>query len=151
MDSLGACKPSELLLRCWSCIPRGKEAKEFFLFLQRLPRELRIMLGDDPDHNARALAAKANKLWANHSHHQPGSVAATVPASSDDEDQPAVAAIHNIGAIAKGSAGKQKSAGSETNPLPAVLARNLSRLCIFHWQFGKKAYNCASPCSWQGN
>ncbi len=26
------------------------------------------MLGDDPDHNAKALAAKADKLWAYHSH-----------------------------------------------------------------------------------
>ncbi len=50
--------------------PGGQEANELFLFLffQRLPKELRIMLGDDPGHNARPLAIEADKLGAYHSH-----------------------------------------------------------------------------------
>jgi hypothetical protein len=45
-------------------LPRGKEANEFFLFLflQRLPIELRVILGEDPDNNTIALVAKADKL-----------------------------------------------------------------------------------------
>jgi hypothetical protein len=33
-----------------------------FLFLQQLLKELHIMLGNDPRHDARVLAAKADKL-----------------------------------------------------------------------------------------
>jgi hypothetical protein len=75
--------------------PRGQEANEFFLFLflQRLPKELRIMLGDDPGHDARALAAKADKLWAYHSHQQPNAVAAVAAAGSDKEEESQVAAV----------------------------------------------------------
>jgi hypothetical protein len=75
MGNLGDPKPSELLAQMLELCPGGQVANEFFLFLflQHLPKKLRIMLGDDLGHNARALAAKADKLWAYHSHQQPGS------------------------------------------------------------------------------
>jgi hypothetical protein len=162
LDNLGARKPSELLAQMLELCPRGQEANEFFLFLflQRLPKELRIMLGDDPGHDARALAAKADKLWAYHSHQQPNAVAAVAAAGSDEEEESQIAAVRGAaksrpqrsgqsgsGGNKKGGSGTGKGAG----PSPASLARNSSGLCIFHWRFGDKAHNCVSPCSWQGN
>jgi hypothetical protein len=172
MGNLGDRKPSELLAQMLELCPRGQEANEFFLFLflQRLPKELRIMLGDDPDHDARALAAKADKLWAYHSHQQPGSVAAVAASSSDEDEPSAVAAIrgpaakgrqwpHQSGRSGGGSGGgsgnsggnKNKQSSGKGGPSPAALARNSSGLCIFHWRFSDKAHNCVAPCSWQGN
>jgi hypothetical protein len=60
----------------------GQEANEFFLFLflQRLPKELRIMLEDDPGLDTRA--------WAFHNHKQPGSVAAVATSSDGEDDFP---------------------------------------------------------------
>jgi hypothetical protein len=122
------------------------------------------MLGDDPDHDARALAAKADKLWAYHSHQQPVSVAAVAAGSSDEDEPPAVAVIRGSAAKGRqrphqssssgsggGGGGKHKSAPGKGGPYPAALARNSSGLCIFHWRFGDKAHNCVTPCSWQGN
>jgi hypothetical protein len=160
LDNLGARKPSELLAQMLELCPRGQEANEFFLFLflQRLPKELRIMLGDDPGHDARALAAKADKLWAYHSHQQPNAVAAVAAAGSNEEEESQIAAVRGAAKSrpqrqSQSGAGGNKKGGSgkATGPSPTTLARNSSGLCIFHWRFGDKAHNCVSPCSWHGN
>jgi hypothetical protein len=57
-----------------------------FLFLQRLPRELRVLLDEDDTLTPRQLA---DKLWVKHSH-QHGTVAAAVA----EEDHP-VAAVQS--------------------------------------------------------
>lgn len=62
------------------------------------------MLGNYPDHDGRALAAEADKLWSYHSHQQLGSMVGVATISSDDEDQPAVAAIRSAVARAISSA-----------------------------------------------
>ena len=51
VEPLGARKPSELLANMLDICPRGEETLSFFsfLFLQRLPREIRVLLADD-DH-----------------------------------------------------------------------------------------------------
>jgi hypothetical protein len=47
-----------------------------YLFLQRLPKELRIVLGDAEDNeDVRAMAAKGDKLWYLHNHQQHGIMA----------------------------------------------------------------------------
>jgi hypothetical protein len=74
MVSLGGCKPSDLLSEMLELCPTGHEVSPFFLFLQRLPKELRIMLGEDDHLDLRATAAKADKLWAVHAHQQLGTV-----------------------------------------------------------------------------
>jgi hypothetical protein len=69
MEPLGGRKPSELMAHMLELCPRGQEKNEFFLFLflQRLPRELRVLLGDDFA-EPWDLAARADRLWAMHSH-----------------------------------------------------------------------------------
>jgi hypothetical protein len=65
MDSLSTRNPLKLLAQMLKLCPRGQEGNEFslYLFLQPLPKELRIMLGKNPEHDARALATKPFKLW----------------------------------------------------------------------------------------
>jgi hypothetical protein len=114
------------------------------------------MLGDDPGHDARALAAKADKLWAYHSHQQPNAVAAVAAAGSDEEEESQIAAVRGAakgcpqragqsgpGGNKKGGGGNGKGAG----PSPASLARNSSGLCIFHWRFGDKAHTASPPAA----
>ncbi len=52
MQALGGGKPSDLLHEITKLCPTGYEKNPFFrfLFLQRLPEELRIILGDVEDH-----------------------------------------------------------------------------------------------------
>jgi hypothetical protein len=59
------------------------------LFLQRLPRELRVLLGDKTLEEPRDIGEPADKKWALHSHQHGGSVAA-VEAVEDDGQVAAV-------------------------------------------------------------
>jgi hypothetical protein len=82
MEVLGGRKPSELLHEMLELCPTGHEASSFFLFLflQCLPSFLRIMLREDDYEDIRAVAVKADKLWAIHTHQQHGTVAVVEPA-----------------------------------------------------------------------
>jgi hypothetical protein len=85
MEPLGGRKPSELLAAMLELCPRGPETSIFFthLFLERLPAELRIMLGEDDHQNPRDVAMKADSLWALHKMHlAPGAVVASVDGPS---------------------------------------------------------------------
>jgi hypothetical protein len=57
--------------------PCGHETNKFFLFLflQRLPTEVHVLLSDDEDADSSKLAVKADQLWAMHAHRQVGIVA----------------------------------------------------------------------------
>jgi hypothetical protein len=72
MDSLGGRKPSDLLHKVMEVCPTGYEKSPFFafLFLQQLPRELRIMLVEDYVDDLLAISLKADKLWSIHNHQQ---------------------------------------------------------------------------------
>ncbi len=51
-----------------------------FLFLQQLPKELRLILGDVEDlEDVRAMATKADKFWSLHNHQQHGLVSVVDP------------------------------------------------------------------------
>jgi hypothetical protein len=89
MEPLGGRKPSELLAAMLELCPRGHETRIFFthLFLERLPAELRIMLGEDNHQNPRDVAKKADSLWALHKMHLcPGAVVASVDGTSTVDD-----------------------------------------------------------------
>ena len=156
LEALGDRKPSELLAAMLEICPAGEEKSKFFafLFLHRLPQELRIMLGEDDHQEVHQLAAKADKLWAIHGHRLHGTVAAaTVPSA----DLNAVrGSFTKRGGQQRGKGRGRPSqpaaaASSSSSPSPASLARNSSGLCFYHWQFGEKAFKCNTPCSWQGN
>jgi hypothetical protein len=85
MEPLGGRKPSELLAAMLELCPRGHESSIFFthLFLERLPAELRILLGEDDHQNPRDVAKKADSLWSLHKMNLvPGAAVASVEGSS---------------------------------------------------------------------
>jgi hypothetical protein len=70
MEPMGERKPSELLSEMIEICPQGEEKSIFFrfLFLQCLPKDLWVLLGEDVKSGHQDLAAKADKLWAKQSH-----------------------------------------------------------------------------------
>ena len=163
MPPLGGRKPSELLAAMLDLCPRGHETSIFFthLFLERLPAELRIMLGEDDHQDPRPLAAKADQLWALH-----GGKFATIAAV--DEDPVAASPVAAVssrqpssnssrGKKGKSGCGRQSAAaGAAGAPKAAVtpsyspkeLSKMQAELCFYHWTFGDKAQKCDPPCNW---
>jgi len=159
MEPLGSRRPSELLAAMLELCPRGHEDSIFFvhLFLERLPGELRVLLGEDDHQDPRALAEKADRLWSMHGQRF-GMVAAIEP------QEPVVAAVQQRGGSSgsrgrsgRGRGGRGLSAAAAipsqpAQPTPAAnpvdLARLQSGLCFYHWSFGDRANKCVSPCSW---
>ena len=77
MEPLGGRKPSELLADMWELYPANQHENIFFamLFLQRLPRDIRVMLTHEDHGDLRRLAGKAEQLVAfgGCTHHSCGS------------------------------------------------------------------------------
>jgi hypothetical protein len=145
---LGVMKPTELL----SVMSKHKpdEDHHFFAyhFLQRLPREVRVLLAREDCKNMQAVAEKADGLMALHlpQHHEVAAVAGGSPDAASIEDEEAVAAV------AKGG----KKPGKK-NKLSKKAAREKQRkdfdalqspLCYFHVRYGDKAHRCEEPCAW---
>jgi hypothetical protein len=159
MEALGGRKPSELLAQILELCPRGDEKNPFFifLFLQRLPRELRVLLGEEALEEPRDLADKADKLWALHSHQH-----RVVAAIEIEEEESPVAAVKQAaqyqrsrggkrggrGGRGRGGAAQGSQAAVEPNQAPAALARMSTGLCHFHWTYGERAQKCEAPCNW---
>ena len=98
LPPLGSQKPSELLAEMLRLCPRGQENNAFFncLFLNKLPRELRILLSEADMADKQALGARAD-LFAAHNSKQANEVVAAVAALSSPEEEgeeTTVAAIH---------------------------------------------------------
>jgi hypothetical protein len=159
LEPLGGRKPTELLAEMLELCPRGQESNMFFLFLflQRLPRELRMMLDEDDSLTPRQLAAKADKLWAKHTH-QHGSVAAV---ADDDHTVAAVQPSRSRGGGFRGRGqrpqrsrgGRRAAPSAVATPAsepetPSRVARSATGLCFYHWTFGEQAHKCEPPCSW---
>ena len=161
MEPLGGRRPSELLAAMMDLCPRGEEGNIFFthLFLERLPAELRIMLGEDDHQDPRPLAEKADKLWAMH-----GGKFSTIAAVEESPlPQASVAAVaagppargghrNKRGGAARGrpqaTAGATGAAQAVPATNPKALSRLQSGLCFYHWSFGDKALRCEPPCNW---
>ncbi len=113
MEPLVGRKPSELLASMLEFCPRGHETSIFFthLFLERLPAELQITLGEDDHQNVRALAKKADSLWSLHGM-RPG-FSALVAALVDTDEPSAVAAVSSRGSSrgGHGRGGRSGQAG----------------------------------------
>ena len=159
MEHLGSRKPSELLADMLELCPPTQHNNVFFavLFLQRLPRDIRVLLTHEDHTDLRRLAAHADRLVAF------GGRTDTVAAAVESSQEELVAAIPGRNKQQRG--GKQfkkqppplppwpqSNSGKEKYPTaPATLARDSVGLCYYHWSYGDKANNCSAPCSWQGN
>ena len=91
-----------------------------FLFIQRLPKILRMELGDDLDLNLRDISEKADRLWSIHTHDMAASVAAMTAAVSADRES------------------------DQASEPVAAADRQSSGLCRFHWKWGEEAYSMAT-------
>jgi hypothetical protein len=169
MAPLGGRKPSELLASMLELCPRGHESSIFFthLFLERLPAELRITLGEDDHQNVRALAKKADSLWSLH-----GTKSSFSPAMASlvDMDEPSPVAVVSSrgsgrgcgrgrgsrGGVAGGPRGGDQQPGGQqvagqykaAASLIPRMARIQSGLCLYHFIHGEKAHSCTAPCNW---
>jgi hypothetical protein len=153
-------KPSELLAHLVELTPADKFESKYliFLFIQQLPKILRMQLGDDLDLDLRDISERAGHLWSIHAHDMASSVAAVAAAEPADgesgqasEPVAAIAPFHKkkqqqqlTGHRSNGAKGGNAAASSATE-------RKASGLCRFHWKSGEEAYICSKPCSWQGN
>ena len=150
----------------WELCPADQHDNIFFamLFLQRLPRDIRVLLTHEDHSNLPLLAAKADGLVAF------GSRTDTITAATavGDFQNGLVAAFPGKNKHHQQRNSKQQkkpppplpppppqhSQGSQKEQYttaPAVLARDSTGLYFYHWNFGDKANNCTAPCSWQGN
>ena len=164
VEPLGGRKPSELLADMWELCPDNQHNSIFFaaLFLQRLPREIRVMLTHEDHSDLRRLAAHADRLIAFGGRQD--TVACAVELPQDD----VVAAIQQKGKqqsrnrdrpqkksklppLPPRPAGGQSGQHQKTDTAPSTVAREATGLCFYHWSFGDKAHSCQAPCSWQGN
>ena len=159
IESLGGRKPSELLADMWELCPADQHNNIFFvaLFLQRLPKEIRVLLAHEDHSDLRRLAAQADRLVA-----YSGKQGGTIYSATEEPLSDIVAAVG-------GKRQPQKKGKQQPPPLPprpqsgqnkqqqpkettpSSLARQSSGLCFYHWAYGDKAHSCKEPCSWQGN
>ena len=161
VEPLGGRKPSELLADMWELCPNNQHNSIFFaaLFLQRLPKEIRVMLTHEDHSDLRRLAAHADRLVAFGGRQDV--VAAAVEQPQQEE---IVAAIQHRGKQQNKNRGKAQQKTKppplpprpqggqrSTDSAPSTVAREATGLCFYHWSFGEKAHSCQAPCSWQGN
>jgi hypothetical protein len=94
LPPLGDRKPSVMLAEMLEYCPAGESTTAVFafLFLQRLPREIRVLLSEDDPANMRAIAEKADRLIAMHVP-QSHDACAAVAAADSSEDAEVVAAL----------------------------------------------------------
>jgi hypothetical protein len=166
-QGLGGQRPSEMLTAMLQLCPAGESATKLFryLFLQRLPRELRIMLSEDGVSPIAALAARADQLW---SHHSFGDGRPPIAAVLDVEEGLPVAAVRQSdqrrggrgrgrdnrrGGSNRGGGrgGGTPNASTQHQPTASDLARANTGLCHHHFTYGERAHKCVAPCSWQEN
>jgi hypothetical protein len=151
MEPLGGRKPSEMLATMQKLRPPKDEHFFTFAFLQRLPREMRMLLAQDDQSDIQNLAQKADAYMALHQpqHHD---VAAVAPATGDTPpaDEEAIVAAANK-AAAKQRGGKKNQKNFRRHRSPSPFDVHQSPLCYYHVRYGEKAHKCVDPCAWPGN
>jgi hypothetical protein len=150
VEPLGGRRPSELLATRLEICPREHENCSFFrfAFLQRLLREIRILLAQEDAAELWVTAKKADRFLAIHSPQAHNKVLAALPASSEAEEEAvtANAAAAGRGQKKKKLKGKKPSRGRSVSPVAKKLF-----LCFYHFRFGEKAKRCEEPCAWSEN
>jgi hypothetical protein len=132
MPALGGRKLSELMAAMLETCPRGEEKTNLFacIFLQRLPREIRVLLAKADHKDPKTLATQADELWALHDNNGRGGVGAVqenpetdfVAATSGDKQ-------HGGGASRGKTRGGGRRRGCKTAPsLPEPEASKEARL-----------------------
>ena len=173
LPALGAKKPSAMLAAMLELCPRGEEKSRLFagMFLQRLPRELRILLAHEDLADLKLLATRADALHTHHYERGGGVVNAVASSEVNPVDSAEVYAVASgsgagPGRQAQGPGGRGsgrgrgnffkrggRGGGGQKESQAIRQAREAAGLCYKHYMFGQSAYSCSDPstCSWQGN
>jgi hypothetical protein len=143
VEPQGGRRPSELLAAMLELCPHGHETSPFFayLFLQRLPQEICMLLADEEYTDMRALAAKADRFMVLYSPQAPESSLAAMTLNADSSEEETVAAA-TTGRGKKWKKNKAKKGKQE---------KKESNYCHFHSKYGEKARKGVEPCSWPEN
>ena len=114
MEPLGSRKPSELLADMLELCPIDQQNNIFFsvLFLQRLPRDIRVLLTHEDHTDLRRLAAHADRLVAY------GGRTDTVAAAVDAAQEDTVAAVKNFKQKNNNSRNNQQQRSQQPPPVP---------------------------------
>jgi hypothetical protein len=143
VEPLGGRRLAELLAAMLELCPHGHETSPFFayLFLQRLPCKIRVLLADEEYADIRALAAKADCFMVLHTPqaHESSLAAMTLHADSSEDETVASATANRGKKWKKNKAKKGKQEKKE------------AKYCHFHSKYGEKARKCEEPCSWPEN
>jgi hypothetical protein len=146
MEPLGGRKPTELLAAMQKLRPPQDKAFFAWAFIQRLPREVRVLLAQDDTLDMRKLAEKADALVALHQsqHHDVTAIAAVGPTAesnpSADEETVAAATVRGKGKAGRGGrSGKKRQKGGRRCRSQSPFDIHQSPLCYFHVRYGEKA------------
>ena len=172
LPTLGDRKPSDLLATMLEICPRGWEKENFFtfLFMSRLPLNVRVLLKGVPTANLQLLAEAADEASALHS--PAGNYVNNINVAGQNvhvlaqEQENLVAALKSAGfKQGKGKKGnfrsgpgkkdstKMPTTADESELPQSRAARVAAGVCIFHWRYGKNCHvgKCRQPCSFQEN
>jgi hypothetical protein len=158
MPALGRRKPLELLAVMLETCPRCEEKTNLFscIFLQRLPREIRVLMAKANHKEPKTLAMQADELWALHDNNGGGSGLAAVQENPETDFVAAISGDSRRGGGAPRAKTRGGGHGRGGKTVPRLReaskeARLATSLCIKHWRYGEAASSCEQPCSWQGN
>jgi hypothetical protein len=143
LEPLNGRKPSDMLVKMERLKPADNEQYFTFMFLQRLPHEVRVLLSGEPIANMQLLAEKADALMALHQpqHHD---VASPVAAATPDGEDKSVTAV-KAGGKSSGKNRFKKKPKNQRSLSPSDEKK--SPLCWLHIRFGDKARRCKQPCT----
>ncbi len=159
LPPLGYRKPSVMLAEMLEYCPEGESTTAVFayLFLQRLPREIRVLLSEDDPADMRAIADKADRLIAMHV--LQGHDACSAVSAADEPEQDLVAATggaHRKKKLPPPQRPQQQqgASGQCSNPArhqPGQPSVPKTSMCFYHARFGEGAKYCEEGCLWPEN
>jgi hypothetical protein len=133
MEPLNRRKPTELLAAMSKYRPADNKHFFAYHFLQRLPREVRVLLSRKQVENMQVLAEKADL--------------AAVAASEEGDEDTAITDIKK-GAVSKRSSGKKRSGKPKRQRSCSNSTERCSPLCWLQIPFGNRARQCEQSCAW---
>ncbi len=129
-----------------------------FLFLQRLPREICVLLSEDDPVDMRAIAEMADRLIAMH---LPQSHDSCVAMSTDEQLEDTDTLVSAQGARSCKGKGPKWSQQSQQNALGHCIDLSnqgkeqgptlLTSMCYYHAKFGEQGKYCEEGCAWLEN
>ena len=140
LGELGDQKPTELLLRMQQILDVGHEDDVGFmrwLFLNRLPKSVKLVLQSQDELQLKELAKKADALVV------PG--VSSVSSIEADLKTQVEALKLEVAALKKTQSAKPIGI---TRPTSANKQTSNNGLCFYHDRFGAKAKKCRDGCAW---